>query len=114
MNENDDAVPMRGHGLRMFASLSLNAQIDDAQLRVAERHRAVGACVTSLSRHVRARATSMPGLMLAASVGFIAAEVARLLDAGARARSTPGARGAALRSATRVAQWGRILFTFIP
>jgi hypothetical protein len=112
MNENDDAV--RGHGLRMFASLSLNAQIDDAQQRVAERHRALGACAASLVRHVRARAASVPGLMLAASIGFIAAEVSRLLDAGARARSTPGARGALLRSATRAMSWGRILFTLFP
>lgn len=98
----------------MSAPLSLNAQIQRAQQRVAERHRALGACMASLGRHVRSRAASAPGLMLAASIGFIAAEVSRLLDAGARARSTPDARGALLRSATRAMSWGRILFTLFP
>jgi hypothetical protein len=113
MNEHDDAAPVRGHGLRMFP-LSLNAQIQHAQQRVAERHRAVSMCAVSLGHHMRSRAASVPGLMLAASIGFIAAEVSRLLDAGARARSTPGTRGALLRGATRAMNWGRILFTLIP
>jgi hypothetical protein len=94
--------------------MSLNTQIREAQRRVSERHRTLGACAAAFRHRVLVRAASGPGLLLAGSIGFITAEIARLLDAGARARSTPGARGALLRNATRIANWGRILFAFFP
>lgn len=94
--------------------LSLNAQIRDAQQQVADRHRTVGACVLDLRRQVRARLAAGPTLMLAGSIGFIAAELARLLSSAVRAGGIRGASSALVKTVLHLTDWARIVFTALP